>query len=106
MMATRSAMERTFGSWVTMTRARFSLFARSRNSSRTWPAGVRVEVRGRLVGEEEGRRAGEGAGDGDPLLLPAREVAREERLPVGEADGVEDALGLPPGGVALHAAAR
>ncbi len=35
MTATRSAMERTIGSWVTMTRARFSLFARSRNSSRT-----------------------------------------------------------------------
>ena len=63
------------------------------------PAGLRVEVRGRLVGEEEGRRAGEGARDGDPLLLPAREVAREVRLPVGEADGVEDPLGFAPGGL-------
>jgi len=65
---------------------------------------LRVEVRGRLVGEEERGRAGEGARDRDALLLPARKVARQERLPVGEADGVEDALGFLPGGRALHAA--
>ena len=30
---------------------------------------LRVEVAGRLVGEEQARRIGDGASDGDPLLL-------------------------------------
>ena len=35
-----------------------------------------VERRDRLVGDHHLRRAGEGAGDADALLLPARELAR------------------------------
>src|SRR5215203_3979921 len=37
-------------------------------------AGRAVEVAGRLVGEDDLRTAGEGAGDGDALLLPAGEL--------------------------------
>src|SRR5215207_2771325 len=40
-------------------------------------AGVRIEVSGRLVGDEYGRLRDEGPGDRDALLLPARELVRE-----------------------------
>src|SRR5215469_16723548 len=38
-------------------------------------SGVGVEVAGGLVGDEHGGVIGQGAGDGDPLLLPAGELA-------------------------------
>ena len=38
--------------------------------------GGRVEVAGGLVGQEEARRVGDGAGDGDALLLAARQLRR------------------------------
>jgi hypothetical protein len=40
-------------------------------------SGGGVEVAGGFVGEEEGRVVGEGAGDGDALLLAAGELVRE-----------------------------
>ena len=42
-------------------------------------AGLLVERRGGLVGEDDARPPGERAGDRDALLLPARELAREVR---------------------------
>ncbi len=76
-------------------------------------AGARVEVAGRLVGEDDLGAAGERSGDGDPLLLAARElgravpqaVRRDRRssttwsnhsaigLAAGEAGGQRDVLG-------------
>ena len=38
--------------------------------------GARVEVSGRLVGEQDARRIGDRARDRDPLLLAARELCR------------------------------
>ena len=49
-------------------------------------AGARVEVAGRLVGEEEGGVVDEGAGDGDALLLAAGELGRLVFEPIGQAD--------------------
>ena len=64
---------------------------------------LRVEVAGRLVGEDEGGAADEGAGDGDPLLLAAGELVRLVVPPVADADVVEEDDGI--GGEALAAPA-
>ncbi len=88
---------RTFGSWVTMTSPWPSLFARSRKSSRICGAHRGVEVGRRLVGQDHGRRAGQRAGDGHPLLLAAREVAGQEVQPVAEPDRAR-ARAAPPAG--------
>ena len=52
-------------------------------------AGVAVEIAGRLVGEEDARRVGERARDGDALLLAAGELRREVIEPVAEPDARE-----------------
>ncbi len=52
--------------------------------------GVRIEIAGRLVGEEEARRVGNRAGDGDPLLLAARQFGRPMREPLAEAEEGEE----------------
>ena len=44
--------------------------------------GAAVEVAGGLVGEDDRRLAGQGAGDGDALLLAAAELARAVLEPV------------------------
>jgi hypothetical protein len=67
-------------------------------------AAARVEVAGRLVGQQDERLAGDGARHRDALLLTARELAGEVLGPVRHADALErgfDAL-LALGG--LHAA--
>jgi hypothetical protein len=51
----------------------------------------RVEVAGGLVGEYDARVVYERAGDGDPLLLPARKLSRQVFHPVGQPD-VREAL--------------
>ena len=46
-----------------------------------------VERRGRLVADDDARIAGKGTGDRDPLLQPARKLARSHRqVALGEAD--------------------
>src|SRR5829696_2032813 len=55
---------------------------------------VRVEVAGRLVGDEYRRLGDEGAGDADPLLLATRELTRIRALLAPEADELQD-LGHP-----------
>src|SRR5436190_12538763 len=49
-------------------------------------AGARIEVAGRLVGEQQRRVVHERARDGDALLLPARELIRMMVDAVAEAD--------------------
>src|ERR671921_1491071 len=55
---------------------------------------VRVEVPGRLVGDEYRWLGDEGAGDADPLLLATRELTRIRTLLAPEADELQD-LGHP-----------
>ena len=50
-------------------------------------AGGAVEVAGRLVGQDDAHAGGEGAGDGDALLLAAGKLARIVPQPMAEADG-------------------
>ncbi len=55
---------------------------------------VGVEGGGRLVGKQDGGRAGEGAGNGDALALPAGQVARLRVELVGKADRFKQANGV------------
>ena len=50
---------------------------------------ARVEVAGRFVGQEDRRLAGEGARDGDALLLAAGELARQMFRAMRHADALE-----------------
>ena len=62
----------------------------SRSRREHLAAGLRVEVAGRLVGEQHRRLADQRAGDGDALLLAAGELRRTVVETVGEADGVDE----------------
>ena len=53
-------------------------------------ARFRVEVAGRLIGQQDGRRRDEGARDGHALLLATRELRGPVRQAVAEADGVAE----------------
>ena len=55
--------------------------------------GVRIEIAGRLVGEQHPRRVGDGAGDRDALLLAAGQFGRPMGDAVGEAEIGQDFLG-------------
>jgi hypothetical protein len=55
-----------------------------------------VEVSGRLVGKDDLRAAGQRPGDGDPLLLTARELAWPVGHPVGQADDAHDLVDPVP----------
>ena len=59
-------------------------------------AGAAVEVAGRLVGEDHLRPAGERPGDGDALLLAARQLARPVLQAVAEADRVDRRCAATP----------
>ena len=52
-------------------------------------ARARVEVAGRLVGEQQRRVVDQRAGDGDALLLAARQLVRMVIEPLAEADRLE-----------------
>ena len=56
-------------------------------------AGLRVEIPGRLVGEQDGRIVDERARDGDALALTARQLVRTMGGALGELDLRERALG-------------
>src|SRR5205814_783719 len=58
-------------------------------------AGLRVEVPGRLVREHDLRLADEGAGDRDPLLLAAGQLAGEMARPIAQPDVVEERQRAP-----------
>ncbi|PKP73851.1 MAG: MBL fold metallo-hydrolase [Alphaproteobacteria bacterium HGW-Alphaproteobacteria-6] len=53
------------------------------------PGPHRVERRGRLVGEDDARAVGEGAGDGHALRLAARELGRKGRLALAHLEVVQ-----------------
>ena len=61
----------------------------SRSRSITASPLLRIEVAGRLVGEQDQRLAGDGAGDRDALLLTARELAGQVLRAVRHADALE-----------------
>src|SRR5262249_53753318 len=50
----------------------------------------RIQRSSRLVGRDRRRLGDDGAGDGDPLLLAATEVARKRRQLVGKPDSFQD----------------
>ncbi len=55
--------------------------------------GAFVEIAGGLVGEDQRGLVGEGAGDGDSLLLAAGELGGLVGQPFGEAERAEQAFG-------------
>ena len=61
------------------------------------PAARRIQHPGRLVGEDHLRPGDQCAGDGDPLLLPARQLGWPVAGPVGETDRAEHPPDLLPG---------
>src|SRR5215204_5713591 len=56
-----------------------------------------VQVRGRLIGQDQWRIVGEGAGDGDALLLTARQVAWAVVEALAEPEAVQQLFGAGPG---------
>ena len=68
-------------SWLWVAISAASLDARTSriSPSKTMTGGVRIEVAGRLVGEQQARRVGDGAGDRHALLLAAGELRRPVR---------------------------
>ena len=56
-----------------------------------------VEVAGRLVGEDHRGLGGQRARHRHPLLLPARQLGRAVGAPVGQRDGLEQALDAAAG---------
>ena len=63
-------------------------------------AALRIEVAGRLVGEQNDRLAGDGARDGDALLLSAGQLTGQMLRAMRHADALERvgrrAAGVPP----------
>ena len=55
---------------------------------------ARIEIAGRLVGDDERRVGDERAGDGDTLFLSAGQLARQMFCAVAEADNFERSLDL------------
>ena len=53
---------------------------------------MRIEGSGGLVGEDGNRRTGDGARNGDALLLAAADVGREGLILVPDADEIEEAM--------------
>ncbi len=56
-------------------------------------AGLRVEVARRLVGQDDGRLGDQRAGDGDALLLAARQLVGVVLQPVAQPDGFQRLAG-------------
>ena len=65
-----------------------SSFSRCSSVS-TSPRRLRVEVAGRLVGEQQRRIGDDGAGDRDALFLSARELTRVVLVAIAQADDAE-----------------
>ena len=57
-------------------------------------SGLRVEVGRGFVGEDDGRVVGQGAGDGDALLLASGQLSRQVVEAVAQADDGEQVLAL------------
>ena len=88
MLVRRGIRAATASSWVMSSIVMPSATSSSKSSSIA--AGVaRVEVAGRLVAEQQARRADQRARDRDALLLAAGELDRQEVGAVGDADALE-----------------
>ena len=68
--------------WVAISAASFEARTSLASAVENVAGGLRVEVAGRLVGEQQPRRIGDGAGDGDALLLAAGQLRRPVRRPL------------------------
>ena len=77
------------GSWVTMTMVMPASRLSAVSSVHDVAAGRRVEVAGRLVGEDDLRAGDDGPRDGDALLLAAGKLVGVVAGAVGQADLVE-----------------
>ncbi len=62
-----------------------------------------IQMRGRLVGDQQRRIEGEGARDGDPLLLASGQTARLVRPAPRHADSQEQFIGPPARSTWMHA---
>ena len=80
---TRSAYAATFGSWVTTTTVCPKLVDRLPQQVEHARSRLRVEVAGRLVGEDDGWARDQRPRDRDPLLLAAGELGGPVGRPVG-----------------------
>ena len=75
---------------------------RLQQKAQTAFGGLRVEVAGRLVGQNQRRMMDQGAGDGRPLEFTARQARRQVGLPPGQADGGEHLRGAGQGPGRIH----
>ena len=75
-------------SWVTMTIV-WPKSSTAHGAARGSRRRLRVEVAGRLVGEDDGRAGDQRPRHGDALLLAAGELGRAVRAAAGEADAVD-----------------
>ena len=80
-------------SWVTRTRGGTAFAVEFEEQVADPLAGGAVEVAGGFVGEQHVRLRREGAGNGDPLLLAAGELARIVAQALAEADSLEQFSG-------------
>ena len=93
---TRCAALATRMSCVTSTIVWPSAWLLAQHGPRTSRACGRVEVAGRLVGEQDARAVDERAGDRDTLLLTAGEVAGHTRRHLVEAETLEQICRAAP----------
>ena len=89
----RGQLWATPASWVTMRMVALRRLVEVVDEAQDFGAGVGVEIAGGLVGEEDGRLEGQGAGDGDALALAAGELVGQVVEAVVEADELEQAAG-------------
>ena len=107
-LSSRSACSASSVSCVAQTTAAPCSSAARRSRLATVERVGLVEPGGRLVGEDDARRARERAGDGDALALAGREARGREAQPVAEPDRLErgrGALGRLVGGSCFSASA-
>ena len=75
MRRTRSQRPASAGSWVISMQGGAVGARQLEQQVDDLPAGLAVEIAGRLVGQQQRGPADEGAGEGDPLLLAAGQLA-------------------------------
>jgi hypothetical protein len=90
---TRCAMRWMSALWVISAVAVPSSRLTSSSASSTCDAGLAVERAGGFVAEQHLGPLGDGAGDGDALLLAARKLGREMVHPVRQADALQRLFG-------------
>ncbi len=79
---TRSATSSMAGSCVATMAVTPSLAHQAPQQTHDSVAGLRVQLAGRLIGQQQRRLVGQRAGDGDPLLLATRQLVRPMVRPI------------------------